>query len=125
MKISTLVIDSNEFPYQTAFPNTFSTLTSFLYPDMHQARIFQRTDSGREDLSHQINICKIHSELKKKPIMGQSYEASFTPTVVLILINEIKSRMVFVFLLLVSSLSKQECRTVPTVTLLSTYALWE
>ena len=64
MKISTLVIDSNEFviTHQTAFPNMFSTLTSFLYPDTN----LQCMDSGREDLSNQTNIiCKIHSELKK------------------------------------------------------------
>ena len=53
IKISALEIGSNEFPitHQTAFPNTFSTLTSFLYPAMHQARISNVRTLG-EKTSH-------------------------------------------------------------------------
>ena len=126
MKILTLVIDSNEFSitHKTAFPNTFSTLTSFLYPAVHQARIFNVRTLG-EKTSHSKLIFVKYVVNFKKIILGQSYEASFTRTVVLVVINEIKSRMIFVHLLLVLSLIKPECRTIPTVTLLSTYALWE
>ena len=59
MKISTLVIDSNEVPItlQTAFPNiNFVSISN----NVSGANL-QRTDSGREDLSYQTNISKIHS----------------------------------------------------------------
>ena len=79
MKISTLVIESNEVPitHQTAFPNMFSTLTSFLYPAMYQARISNVRTLGEKTshiklifLKYIVDFCLI--------ILGEKYAAYFT-----------------------------------------------
>ena len=90
----------------------FSTLTSFLYPAMHQARISNIRTLG-EKTSHIKLIFVKYIVNFFFIILDKSYEASFTWTVILVLINEIKSRMFFVYLLLVSSLIKPEWRTIP------------
>ena len=115
IKISTLVIDSNEFPitHQTAFP-MFSTLTSFLYPAMHQARI-SNVRTLREKNSHikLIFVKYIHVVIIFFNHLGSKLRNLFYLNSCFSIDNEIKSRLLCVYLLLVSSLIKPQWRTIP------------